>query len=64
MTTTDDRPTETANVRLGLAPTDPRPANETGPLADRQKTNPLFNDQKMKLGLFGTNCSAWLMMSP
>ena len=63
MTTTDDRPTETANVRLGLAPTDPRPPAETGPLADRRKTNPLFNDQKMKLGLFGTNCSYGLIMS-
>jgi FMNH2-dependent dimethyl sulfone monooxygenase len=55
--------TQTANQRLGLAPTDPRPANETGPLADRQQTNPLFNDQKMKLGLFGTNCSYGLIMS-
>lgn len=63
MTTTEDRPVETANKRLGLAPTDPRPANETGPLADRRQTNPLFNDQKMKLGLFGTNCSYGLIMS-
>jgi alkanesulfonate monooxygenase SsuD/methylene tetrahydromethanopterin reductase-like flavin-dependent oxidoreductase (luciferase family) len=55
--------TQTANQRLGLDPTDPRPANETGPLADRQQTNPLFNDQKMKLGLFGTNCSYGLIMS-
>jgi FMNH2-dependent dimethyl sulfone monooxygenase len=55
--------TQTANQRLGLAPTDPRPDNETGPLADRNETNPLFNDQKMKLGLFGTNCSYGLIMS-
>jgi len=55
--------TLTANQRLGLAPTDPRPDNETGPLADRNETNPLFNDQKMKLGLFGTNCSYGLIMS-
>jgi alkanesulfonate monooxygenase SsuD/methylene tetrahydromethanopterin reductase-like flavin-dependent oxidoreductase (luciferase family) len=55
--------TLSANERLGLAPTDPRPAAETGPLVDRQQTNPLFNDQKMKLGLFGTNCSYGLIMS-
>lgn len=55
--------TLSANERLGLAPTDPRPAAETGPLVDRQQTNPLFNDQKMKLGLFGSNCSYGLIMS-
>ena len=55
--------TLSANERLGLAPTDPRPAAETGPMVDRQQTNPLFNDQKMKLGLFGTNCSYGLIMS-
>lgn len=55
--------TLSANERLGLAPTDPRPAAETGPLVDRHKTNPLFNDQKMKLGLFGSNCSYGLIMS-
>ena len=44
-------------------PTDQRPASETGPLADRNVTNPMFNDQKMKLGLFGTNCSYGLIMS-
>jgi alkanesulfonate monooxygenase SsuD/methylene tetrahydromethanopterin reductase-like flavin-dependent oxidoreductase (luciferase family) len=53
----------TANERLGLAPTDPRPASETRPVEDRTRTNPLFNDQKMKLGLFGTNCSYGLIMS-
>ena len=55
--------TESANERLGLAPTDPRPADETQPLVDRARTNPLFGDQKMKLGLFGTNCSYGLTMS-
>ena len=55
--------TMTANERLGLAPTDPRPEAETTPAADRRLTNPLFNDQKMKLGLFGTNCSNGLIMS-
>ncbi|MCO7219064.1 LLM class flavin-dependent oxidoreductase [Klenkia sp. PcliD-1-E] len=63
MTTTDDRPTQRANERLGLAPTDPRPPAETQPHADRTTTNPLFNDQGMKLGLFGTNCSYGLIMS-
>lgn len=56
-------PTERANTRLGLAPTAPRPDEETRPLVDRTKTNPLFGDQKMKLGLFGTNCSYGLTMS-
>lgn len=55
--------TQRANERLGLAPTDPRPAAETGPLADRRTTNPLFGDQKMKLGLFGINVSHGLIMS-
>ncbi|OZM80779.1 LLM class flavin-dependent oxidoreductase [Pseudonocardia sp. MH-G8] len=55
--------TVTANERLGLNPTDPRPASETQPLQDRAETNPLFGDQKMKLGLFGTNCSYGLIMS-
>ncbi|SDF89034.1 LLM class flavin-dependent oxidoreductase [Klenkia brasiliensis] len=63
MTTTDDRPTQRANERLDLAPTDPRPPAETQPRADRTTTNPLFNDQGMKLGLFGTNCSYGLIMS-
>lgn len=55
--------TVTANERLGLNPTDPRPPEETRPLVDRAQTNPLFGDQKMKLGLFGTNCSYGLIMS-
>lgn len=54
---------EAANKRLGLAPTDPRPDSETKPLVDRTQTNPLLGDQKMKLGLFGTNCSYGLIMS-
>ena len=48
---------------LDLNPTAPRPIEETQPLVDRTLTNPMFNDQKMKLGLFGTNCSYGLTMS-
>lgn len=48
---------------IEFAPTDPRPIAETAPLADRRTTNPMFNDQKMKLGLFGTNCSHGLIIS-
>jgi len=48
---------------LELNPTAPRPREETEPLVDRRKTNPMFNDQKMKLGLFGTNCSHGLTMT-
>ena len=55
--------TLSANERLGLAPTDPRPDNETKPAQDRRETNPLLNDQPMKLGLFGVNCSYGLIMS-
>jgi alkanesulfonate monooxygenase SsuD/methylene tetrahydromethanopterin reductase-like flavin-dependent oxidoreductase (luciferase family) len=51
------------STALDLNPTAPRPAEETQPLADRTTTNPMFNDQKMKLGLFGTNCSYGLIMS-
>ena len=50
-------------MTLDLNPTTPRPENETKPLVDRRTTNPMFNDQKMKLGLFGTNCSYGLIMS-
>ncbi|MFF1255104.1 LLM class flavin-dependent oxidoreductase [Pseudarthrobacter sp. NPDC058329] len=32
-------------------------------MEDRRKTNPIFNDQKLKLGLFGTNCSNGLTIS-
>ncbi|SHK35332.1 Flavin-dependent oxidoreductase, luciferase family (includes alkanesulfonate monooxygenase SsuD and methylene tetrahydromethanopterin reductase) [Pseudonocardia thermophila] len=55
--------TQTASQLLGLAPTEPRPPAETQPVADRRTTNPLLGDQKMKLGLFGTNCSYGLIMS-
>ncbi|WP_123026587.1 LLM class flavin-dependent oxidoreductase [Mycolicibacterium stellerae] len=48
---------------IDFAPTEPRPVEETVPLVDRRETNPMFNDQKMKLGLFGTNCSYGLIMS-
>lgn len=47
----------------GLFPTAPRPDAETKPVADRTTTNPIFNDQKLKLGLFGTNCSHGLTIS-
>lgn len=47
----------------GLFPTAPRPDAETKPVADRNTTNPIFNDQKLKLGLFGTNCSHGLTIS-
>ena len=50
-------------MSLDLNPTAPRPENETKPLVPREQTNPMFNDQKMKLGLFGTNCSYGLIMS-
>lgn len=56
-------PTLSANERLGLAPTDPRPDAETKPVQERRETNPLLNDQTMKLGLFGFNCSGGLIMS-
>jgi dimethylsulfone monooxygenase len=48
---------------LELNPTAPRPRKETEPLVDRRQTNPMFNDQTMKLGLFGTNCSHGLTMT-
>lgn len=48
---------------LELNPTAPRPPEETRPLVDGRETHPLYNDQKMKLGLFGTNCSYGLIMS-
>ncbi len=51
------------STQLDLNPTAQRPPEETAPLADRRTTNPMFNDQKMKLGLFGTNCSYGLIMS-
>lgn len=47
----------------GLYPTALRPKSETQPLVDRRLTNPIFNDQKLKLGLFGTNCSHGLTIS-
>jgi dimethylsulfone monooxygenase len=50
-------------MTIELNPTAPRPREENEPLADRRQTNPMFNDQKMKLGLFGTNCSHGLIMS-
>ena len=54
---------QSANERLELAPTAPRPDAETQPVRDRSETNPLLNDQPMKLGLFGVNCSYGLMVS-
>lgn len=48
---------------LDLNPTAPRPPEESQPLVDRRKTNPMLNDQKMKLGVFGANCSYGLIVS-
>jgi FMNH2-dependent dimethyl sulfone monooxygenase len=39
---------------IEFVPTDPRPAAETTPVADRATTNPMFNDQPMKLGCSGS----------
>ena len=50
-------------MSIDFHPTAPRPVEETEPLRDSRETNPMFNDQKMKLGLFGTNCSYGLVMS-
>jgi hypothetical protein len=50
-------------MTIEFNPTAPRPPEETEPLVDRRQTNPMFNDHKMKLGLFGTNCSHGLTMS-
>ena len=52
-----------STTTLDLNPTAPRPPEETAPLTDRRQTNPMFNDQKMKLGLFGSNCSGGLCMT-
>jgi FMNH2-dependent dimethyl sulfone monooxygenase len=59
MTATIDRPKN----EEGLYPTAPRPDSETKTVADRSSTNPIFNNQKLKLGLFGTNCSHGLTIS-
>ncbi len=53
----------TITESLDLNPTAQRPPEESEPLVDGRQTNPLYNDQKMKLGLFGTNCSQGLIMS-
>ena len=50
-------------MSIDFHPTAPRPVEETEPVRDSRETNPMFNDQKMKLGLFGTNCSYGLVMS-
>ena len=50
-------------MSIDFHPTAPRPVEETEPLRDSRETNPMFNDNKMKLGLFGTNCSYGLVMS-
>ena len=50
-------------MSIDFHPTAPRPVEETEPVRDSHETNPMFNDQKMKLGLFGTNCSYGLVMS-
>ena len=50
-------------MTIDFHPTAPRPVEETEPVRDSRETNPMFNDQRMKLGLFGTNCSYGLVMS-
>lgn len=52
-----------AAQQLGLVPATLRPERERRPLADRRATHPIFNDQPLKLGLFGTNCSYGLTIS-
>lgn len=53
----------TAVERLGLVPATPRPETQRKPLVDQRATHPIFNDQPLKLGLFGTNCSYGLTIS-
>ncbi|MGD9985563.1 LLM class flavin-dependent oxidoreductase [Pseudonocardia sp.] len=52
-----------AAERLGLVPATRRPESERTPVADGRTTHPIFNDQPLKLGLFGTNCSYGLTIS-
>jgi len=52
-----------AAERLGLVPATPRPDGQRRPVADGRTTHPIFNDQPLKLGLFGTNCSYGLTIS-
>lgn len=52
-----------AASQLGLVPATIRPEQERRPVADSRTTHPIFNDQPLKLGLFGTNCSFGLTIS-
>lgn len=52
-----------AAQQLGLVPATPRPERERRPVADGRATHPIFNDQPLKLGLFGSNCSYGLTIS-
>ncbi|MBP2365605.1 LLM class flavin-dependent oxidoreductase [Pseudonocardia parietis] len=52
-----------AAEQLGLVPATPRPESHRTPLVDGRSTHPIFNDQPLKLGLFGTNCSNGLTIS-
>ena len=52
-----------AAERLGLVPATPRPVGQRTPVTDGRTTHPIFNDQPLKLGLFGTNCSYGLTIS-
>jgi len=46
-----------AAQRLGLTPAAPRPVSERKPTGLSRNLHPIFNDQPLKLGLFGTNVS-------
>lgn len=52
-----------AAERLGLVPATQRPESQRKPLVDGRTTHPIFNDQPLKLGLFGSNCSYGLTIS-
>lgn len=52
-----------AAEQLGIVPATPRPEWERTPVVDGRTTHPIFNDQPLKLGLFGSNCSHGLTIS-
>jgi len=52
-----------AAERLGLVPATPRPVEQRSTVVAGRTVHPIFNDQPLKLGLFGTNCSYGLTIS-
>lgn len=54
---------QSAIERLGLVRAGQRPEKERRALVDSRKVHPIFNDQPLKLGLFGTNVSHGLTMT-